>query len=104
MRRPTPLTVNADYDLTDTINVQAGVRYTEADRTLAGCSRDVNGEAAAIFDFLQQIVKGSYVPIPAGGCINLDPATFSPALATGKLDQNNVSWRVGVNWKATPEP
>jgi iron complex outermembrane receptor protein len=93
---------NADYNLTDTINVQGGLRFTQSDRSLSGCSRDVNGQAAAIFDLLQDLVKGSYVPIPVGGCINLSPTTFDPALATGKLDESNGSWRVGVNWKATP--
>jgi iron complex outermembrane receptor protein len=95
---------NLDYDLTDKLNVQAGVRYTESDRSLVGCSRDNNGEGAAIFDLLQQILKnGSYVPIPVGGCINLTPVTFDPALATGELNESNVSWRVGLNWKAAPD-
>jgi iron complex outermembrane receptor protein len=94
---------NADYDLTNTLNIQGGVRFTQSDRSLVGCSRDVNGEAAAIFNLLQQVLKnGSYVPIPVGGCINLTPDTFDPALATGQLDEHNVSWRVGVNWKAAP--
>jgi iron complex outermembrane receptor protein len=60
-------------------------------------------QAAAIFDLLQQALKGgSYVPIPVGGCINLTPNTFDPALATGQLNEHNVSWRVGVNWKVAP--
>jgi iron complex outermembrane receptor protein len=94
---------DADYDLADTLNVQGGVRFTQSDRSLVGCSRDVNGQAAAIFDLLQQALKGgSYVPIPVGGCINLTPNTFDPALATGQLNEHNVSWRVGVNWKVAP--
>ncbi len=91
---------SADYDLASTLNFQAGLRYTKSDRSFTGCSKDTNGQAAAIFDFLQQILKGgSYVPIPVGGCINLNPR-LDPALASGNLNQDNLSWRVGLNWKA----
>jgi iron complex outermembrane receptor protein len=94
---------SGDYDIVKGLTLQGGVRYTKADRGFTGCSYDTNGQAAAIFDFLQQILKGgSYIPIPKGGCINLD-ANHDPALASGRLDQDNVSWRVGLNWKATPD-
>lgn len=91
-----------DYSLTDTLSLQGGARYTKSNRDFSGCSQDDNGQAAAIFDLLQQVIKGgSFIPIPVGGCINLD-ASANPALATGKLDENNVSWRGGLNWKAAP--
>lgn len=92
---------SADYDITETLNLQAGLRYTQSNRSFTGCSRDTNGQAATIFDFLQQILKGSFVPIPVGGCINLN-SSFDPALASGKLDEGNLSWRAGLNWKVTP--
>jgi outer membrane receptor protein involved in Fe transport len=92
---------SVDYALTDTLSIQGGARYTQSNRDFSGCSQDDNGQAAAIFDLLQQLLKGSYVAIPVGGCINLD-ASYNPALATGKLDEDNVSWRGGINWKAVP--
>ena len=40
----------------------------------------------------------SNIVIPPGGCVSGD-ATFTPVLSNLELHQNNVSWRVGVNYK-----
>lgn len=84
---------HADYPLTDRLIVEGGVRFTQSDQHFAGCERDNgNGVLAAALNF----VLGS--SIPPGGCVTLGP-TFVPELVHDKLDENNLSWRVGLNYK-----
>jgi outer membrane receptor protein involved in Fe transport len=50
-------------------------------------------------------------PIPLGGCVNLDNVTvddmgrtpYTPGVFTDKLKEDNVSWRVGVDYKLNPD-
>jgi len=99
---------NVDYPVLSNVTVQGGLRYTKSNRTAAGCSADTgNGAFAQIFDAIQGALVGyglktsPIVNIAPGGCVTLDQS-YTPSLITGTLDQNNVSWRAGVNWTATP--
>lgn len=80
---------NIDYDLTDQVAVHAGARYTKTTTDLVGCSL---GDAGVTF------LSGS--TNPPGECVT--------ALATGgfgqvvdTLDEDNVSWRLGIDYKPT---
>jgi outer membrane receptor protein involved in Fe transport len=42
------------------------------------------------------------VTIPQGGCVTLGP-TLTPGYVNQSLDQNNVSWRFGADWKPIPK-
>jgi outer membrane receptor protein involved in Fe transport len=99
---------NADYPVLTNLTAQGGVRYTKSSRTAAGCSADRgDGTFATIFGAIQYALTSfglktsPIVPIAPGGCVTLD-ATYTPSLITGSLDQNNVSWRAGLNWTAAP--
>lgn len=99
---------NADYPVLPNLSLQAGIRYTKADRVNTGCSADRgDGTFSAIFLRIQTALAGSglktspIVAIPPGGCVTLD-STYTPTLFTGTLKENNVSWRVGANWTAIP--
>ena len=83
---------SGEYEIAPTLSLVGGIRYTEADRRFSGCTRDVDGVAAAVFN--AQFNSGA-VP---GGCLTLSPSVQS-ALFTNKLNENNVSWRAGVNFK-----
>ena len=91
---------NADYRLTDRLTVRGGVRYTTALMKGRGCSSDpIPGDGLApLFEALQSAVKGSFIPIADGQCASLD-ANFNPAAANLRLNQDNVSWRVGADYK-----
>ena len=95
---------NADYNLTDTINVYAGARFTRSDNRFEGCTADAgDGNAASDFgpflDFLRSLSGlGPNPTIPPGGCVTAN-ASFQPGLVTNTLNQNNVSWRAGAQWK-----
>ena len=99
---------NADYPVLPNLTLQAGIRYTKSDRTNTGCSADRgDGSFSAIFLRIQTaltaagVKKTPIVPIAPGGCVTLD-AGFTPTLFTGKLSEDNISFRVGANWTVTP--
>jgi iron complex outermembrane receptor protein len=98
---------NLEYQAIDTVTLQAGARYTDDNRHVSSCFA---GDAALsqTFEFIENLLKGSVVPIPAGGCVTLDdtnPANlFNPSGPIDRtLHQHNVSWRGGVNWKVNPQ-
>jgi iron complex outermembrane recepter protein len=93
---------NVEYPILDTLSLLGAVRYTQANRSFQGCTQDNgDGSIAAIFNVLQGALKGpgNVIPIQPGGCVTLNAATLNPGLQTNKLNQHNVSWRGGVNWK-----
>jgi outer membrane receptor protein involved in Fe transport len=94
---------NLDYNLTKDIQVYGGARFTQSNDKFNGCTADSgDGDAAGGFGFLENYLRSGAglppnPPIPNGGCVTAD-ATFTPGLAVGTLDQNNVSWRFGAQW------
>ena len=103
----TAIFANADYDITDSVSIYGGIRYTEADIEHVGCSADVgDGSSAAGFSILWTVFRagGGLAPNPLigpGGCTTAD-ATFTPIIVEDELNEDNVSWRLGFDW--TPKP
>ncbi len=91
---------NLDFDLTGKNTLKAGARFTQANRKDVGCTYDPgDGRIAATFTFLSSTFRGTPTPqIKPGGCTNLN-AAFLPVLFNERLDQNNVSWRAGDDYK-----
>lgn len=95
---------NIDYKFTDTLSFTAGARYTKADLDYAACSRVGNATTAATLTAFYNILRRpnpGITPLAVGDCLTVD-ATTTPGLVTGELNQDNVSWRVGVDWKPAP--
>ena len=98
---------NVDYSLTDTLKLNGGVRYTRAIDHFNGCSSDTgDGNAASVFGPFENLVRGSLglppnPPIAPGACVTAN-ALFVPQLAVSTLDEDNVSWRTGLEWQALP--
>lgn len=93
-----------DLHVTDRLTLQGAARYTSQKRDFAGCIKDegigpVGVPAATAFGFLAGLFTGAPVNIPALGCVTIDAATFKPGLATSQLDEDNLSWRMGVDYK-----
>lgn len=111
---------NAEYELTDALTVQAGVRYTDQSREHRGCGNDSgDGTWADISVEIQQLLQwiDQGTPLTPGGFPDLSNTTFLdagagncattgpapdyepvPAGFTGGLDEDNTSWRLGLNW------
>ncbi len=104
---------NAEYPVRDNLTVQAGARYTNSQRDFKGCSRDAadpsNPGWAGQSEAIQVLLRGlqglsGYTPVPPGGCGTMGPPPeYKPGLVYDNLDEDNVSWRVDVNWNVLPE-
>lgn len=97
---------DATYKLTDQLRLTAGVRYTKQDLDYNGCLAVFNQNSANIYTGTINAVRagaglGPITPLAVGQCASLD-ATRSPARAFGSLNEDNVSWRVGIDFKPTP--
>jgi outer membrane receptor protein involved in Fe transport len=93
---------NVEYDVSDLITLQAGARYTKMKNSYFGCTRDSgDGTAAIVFNALSNVLRGGAPPAAnaqPGDCVTFD-ANILPGPFIDNLDQSNVSWRVGVQFK-----
>lgn len=96
---------NVEYDLLDDVTLKVGARYTDTARDFEGCGADPgDGSTAAGFAALWSNLKGSPVTILEGGCITLvEPDEYIPGMVRRSLNQDNVAWRTGIDWRATED-
>jgi outer membrane receptor protein involved in Fe transport len=97
---------NADFDITPMLTFKLGARYTEADRRNTACTVDSgDGELAAVFTGLSRaLTRNPNVPaVLPGGCTSLNAVTFIPGVYNASLNEHNVSWRAGVDFKPLPD-
>jgi len=95
---------NAELDLAKALTFKAGGRFTQANRDYSGCSQDNgDGRVAALFTNIRRArLKDPTLPaVPPGTCVTLDE-NLNAGPVIGKLDENNFSWRVGLDWNVTP--
>ncbi len=93
---------NIDWQIIPTVKLHGGVRYTDQNRSHRGCLFDTgDGSLATAISAVGSRLKGQRVVVPVGGCATLG-TDFLPALVRNRLDENNVSWRAGVDWQAAP--
>jgi len=100
----TAVFVSADYAVSDAVKLYGGARYTRSDNTFSGCTADSgDGNAASILGPLWNMFRPALSlqpnpPIANGGCVTAS-ATYVPGLVGDSLNETNVSWRVGAEWK-----
>ena len=83
-----------DVRITDTLTAQGSIQYTKSTNNFAGCLRDYgDGALGAAFS----LVAGH--PIGPGECVTINAANGIPERIFSKLDEDNVSWRLGLDWK-----
>ncbi|MBB6122957.1 TonB-dependent receptor [Sphingobium subterraneum] len=83
---------NVEFSVVDGLTAQGGVRYTKSDRDLKGCSTAQDQNTANFFGPRVGAV------IPVGGCYTRRP-DGTVGFYTTSLNQDNVSWRAGLDWK-----
>jgi iron complex outermembrane recepter protein len=115
---------NVEYPILENVTGQVGLRYTDQKRDHRGCGSDGgDGTWAAISVEIQQLLQWIDQGLPflesgfpdlsntegldvgPGNCGTTGPGpTYHPVAEgfTGKLNQDNVSWRLGVNWEVAP--
>lgn len=111
---------SGDYPVTEQLTVQAGIRYTELHKDYLGCGYDGGdgswGRVSQNIQNLLAVLTGAITPAtylqpgrPGGPGIDVGPGncgttglgpTFNPNPDgyTDTLDEDNVSWRFGLNW------
>lgn len=121
---------NVEYPVTETVSLQAGLRYTDQKRDYRGCGSDAgDGTWADISVEIQQLLQWIDQGFPLDP--NFDPALGVPDLSnttsfdagpgncasfgpppdyrpepdgfTDELDEDNVSWRLGATWEMAPD-
>ncbi len=98
------LFANADWQLTDQFKATAGVRYTEDRQKYNGCSRDFNGNMLPNVNVVNRaLFLQAYgvmaAPISQGQCNTFNPATGTFGEVVSDLAENNLAWRVALDWK-----
>jgi iron complex outermembrane receptor protein len=94
---------NLQYEIASQVSVTAAARYSKQDRDAHGCLADINGTLAATFSRLSSILSGSPTVIAPDSCVTLGSNLKPVGEVHGVLDQSNVSWRGGIDWKPLPD-
>ena len=98
-----------EFDVAPTVTLKGGVRYTDNKQDVNNCGSDYTPPYAAgnLFYLFLSAHPHPYIP---GDCFPLNDLGHAvgsvvagdPGVFISSLDQHNVSWRAGVDWK--PEP
>jgi iron complex outermembrane receptor protein len=111
-----------DYKPVDTVTLYGSTRYTISDRNASACLED-NGDGtfATAFSAVANLAEllentppvSANNHIPPGGCFTEASAPYAKAHAVpvgspitvlqSQLDEHNISWRVGADWKPIPD-
>lgn len=99
---------NAEWSLSDTLSLTTAVRYTEDEHSYRGCSRDDNGSMLpnvnVVNRYLYTIIYGIPTPNPItiNQCNTFNPTTGQFGEVAHTLEEDNVSWRLALDWQANP--
>jgi iron complex outermembrane recepter protein len=103
-----------EYDLTQSVTLKAGVRYTDTDRYASLCNADAIAPYWTGRFFYDVELGGKYGPYIPNECfaINgvkpsvatlIDPPPYgAPGTFQDDLDEHNVAWTIGPQWKPDP--
>lgn len=97
--------VNGEYDLSSLFTVRAGARYTSTrdDARICGYSPG-DGRVAELFNVLGGLLgKVPFTPIGPTDCYTLNYNDVPGQKFYSSLQQNNVSWRVGLDYHVSPD-
>ena len=97
---------NMEYSLTDTLTALVGARYSESENDYTACMVGLDQGIRVTFpffsDFLNGRVPGTTVA-DENTCLTMDENFELGAVYEDTLDEDNVSWRIGLNWDATDD-
>jgi len=94
---------NIEFAPVDAITLHAGARFTQSDTSFSGCSPTIDAALSEGITGVANLIRGGaglppISPVQIGQCTTINQS-LEPALIPGELDQNNVSWRTGIDWK-----
>lgn len=99
---------SATHELRENLALTAGLRYTEDRQDYAGCSLDFNGNMLPNVNVTNRSLflsnYGAMVDeIEQGECLTFDPVSGEYILVESETNEDNVAWRLGLDWFATPD-
>ena len=93
---------NGQLDVTDTIKLTGGVRYTRDRTRFAGCAADAEGNTLPVWNTAVALLAGAYpgYNVLPGQCMTFQTSAPLPqGLYRDTLSENNVSWRGSIDWR-----
>ena len=95
---------NLEFDVTEQLTLKAAARYTDSKNRNSMCSYTTeNGNVNKFFNVLGGISGNPFTPIAPEGCYTLNYDGVPGEVFRGNLKEDNVSWRVGVDYKVNPD-
>jgi outer membrane receptor protein involved in Fe transport len=99
---------NVDWTLNEQFSLTTGLRYTEDNERAIGCSKDYNGDMLANVNVtnraLYYATYGDLVaPISQDQCVTFNPTLPGFTIGQTSLSENNVAYRVALDWKPRPD-
>jgi len=95
---------NGEYDVLPRLTLRAGARYTKSknDTSICGYSPG-DGRVDTLFTILGQLIGNPPETIPLGpsSCYTLDPNNHPGSVYVASLNESNVSWKVGSDFRVT---
>jgi outer membrane receptor protein involved in Fe transport len=101
----TAVFANGEYDLLPRLTVRAGARYTKSENDTSICGYSPDGTVDTLFTILGQLFGTPPATIPLGrnDCYTLDANNHPGSVYYGTLDESNVSWKVGSDFRVTDD-
>lgn len=92
---------HTEYEISDAFTLKLGARYTEDERKIIdSCTYDVDGTLANFFSVA--VFEGA-VEYQQGDCVTLNPDTFVSEPYNEKIDSENLTGQLGLDWRATDD-
>jgi iron complex outermembrane receptor protein len=86
-----------EYAINEAFSVNLGARYTDDTREIIdSCTYDVDGTLAGFFTVA--VFEGA-VEYQQGDCVTLNPATFESVPYNEKIESENWSGKIGLDWR-----
>jgi iron complex outermembrane receptor protein len=101
---------NLEYDVTPTVTLKGGMRYTNAKTDARICSIDRSGLPNDTGGFFFDVLLGGALGPYAGQCFALNDlgvanngvAVGQPGAYAATLHEDNISYKAGIDWKPRP--
>lgn len=100
---------NLEFDVTDALTLKGAARYTDSTNKNDLCSYTTeNGNVNKLFNLFGTLPvfnpEGvAFDPIPPEGCYTLNYDGVPGDVFSGNLSEDNVSWRVGIDYDINPD-
>jgi outer membrane receptor protein involved in Fe transport len=110
---------NLEFDATRRLTIKSGLRFTRADRSTSSGTYPTPGYvepfpgSPGLLNLINVVWADvytplfcpgtTYTPLVPGESVSINPTTCKTGRYHGIIDQDNVSWSVGTNFKLTPD-